>query len=1018
MAEKFKGLSNFLNDIRFCKTRDLEEQRVEKELSHIREAFINPKKLDMYNRKKYALKLMYIDLLGFSVDFGHMETMELLHSPKYSDKVIGYVVLGSLVNEKSEIIRLVNQALLSDLTSRRECFQALALTFIANCGNTETAETLANNVGKLLMSKTASKFIIKKASLCLLHMFKKNPDIVQQESWNERLVTLLQNRDGGVLTCVMSLLNSFAAVNPEAHRQLLPVVCRMIKGVVLKNMVTGDYMYDNIPAPWLVVKVFQFIQHYPVIDEPEVLEDLIVVLRRIINTDRSHFVTSNPTTRVAKKHNAMLAVLFEAIYAATALRIDQQLIKRCISHMRFFLAINDPDILYLSLQALQSLCPLDPTSTGDDPMFVDLVEKLLMHRDIVIRRRALDVLFEICNEHNSADVVAKLISYLDQAEIEIKDELVLKIAILAEKYHSSMEWYVDVIFRLLQLAGDSTPPEIWYRIVQVISNNPQMQSYASAAGAVMLREANLPDSAVQMCAYVVGEYHKAIPPSSVAISEIVERIGVYIAFAKPATKAILVSALAKIGASTPEVSSAVTELLTKYTTFIAEDTQERSCEFLSLLKTSPDDAKTTLGQLPPFPERQSILLRDLKKKVKESGIVERASRHLKEVKDEKVDEEEQGNDDGIEESTANILNMSQMHPAMASSVASAVDGTQLSASAAPVEREADDLIDLSDFGAVISPVSSSAAASVSGSSSAIVAEEAVPSDPAKLLETLSTSPSPHSYSSSPLSVSSASVEQAEANPQLDGMFYSLLCSDEGKLYDDAHLCIMCQHQYQKHEGRVLLTWTNKSAVTGEASLAQPLMNVTGVIESSPELSVQAEAVGSVISPGSSVQQRIVITQTQPAFNSPLLMLSYTVGTATHRAAVKVPAVGLKFFCPLTPPKEMFVQQWQAVPDSSPMAVADSFLFKGAPLNPQTFQQVMSFLQTAAKMQPLPQYDDTPQTLCFAAGVCCAGAAQPMPLMFKVQMSPAYGMLMLTVKGCTAQIAEITRKYVMDVLKGM
>ena len=42
----------------------------------------------MYGRKKYALKLMYINILGYTVEFGHMEAMELLRSPKYHDKYI------------------------------------------------------------------------------------------------------------------------------------------------------------------------------------------------------------------------------------------------------------------------------------------------------------------------------------------------------------------------------------------------------------------------------------------------------------------------------------------------------------------------------------------------------------------------------------------------------------------------------------------------------------------------------------------------------------------------------------------------------------------------------------------------------------------------------------------------------------------------------------------------------------------------------------------------------------------
>ena len=68
--------------------KDDEIQRVEKELAHIREKFIKPKKLDLYGRKKYLLKLMYISILGYPVDFGHMEAMELLHNRHYPEKYV------------------------------------------------------------------------------------------------------------------------------------------------------------------------------------------------------------------------------------------------------------------------------------------------------------------------------------------------------------------------------------------------------------------------------------------------------------------------------------------------------------------------------------------------------------------------------------------------------------------------------------------------------------------------------------------------------------------------------------------------------------------------------------------------------------------------------------------------------------------------------------------------------------------------------------------------------------------
>lgn len=44
------------------------------------------KRVDGYQRKKYVLKLIYIYLLGYDVDFGHMEAISLIASSRYWEK--------------------------------------------------------------------------------------------------------------------------------------------------------------------------------------------------------------------------------------------------------------------------------------------------------------------------------------------------------------------------------------------------------------------------------------------------------------------------------------------------------------------------------------------------------------------------------------------------------------------------------------------------------------------------------------------------------------------------------------------------------------------------------------------------------------------------------------------------------------------------------------------------------------------------------------------------------------------
>lgn len=57
-----------------------------------------------------------------------------------------------------------------------------------------------------------------------------------------------------------------------------------------------------------------------------------------------------------------------------------------------------------------------------------------------IRKRAMDVAFSMCNQETAADVVASLLGYVGVADLALREELVLKTAILAEKYAHSMDW--------------------------------------------------------------------------------------------------------------------------------------------------------------------------------------------------------------------------------------------------------------------------------------------------------------------------------------------------------------------------------------------------------------------------------------------------------------------------------------------------------------------------------------------------------------------------------------------------
>lgn len=71
----------------------------------------------------------------------------------------------------------------------------------------------------------------------------------------------------------------------------------------------------------------------------------------------------------------------------------------------------------------------------------------------------------MCDKNNSKVIVDELIRYLHVSDYDMREEMILKIAILTEKYATDPYWYLDVILQLITIAGDQVSNEVWYRVV-------------------------------------------------------------------------------------------------------------------------------------------------------------------------------------------------------------------------------------------------------------------------------------------------------------------------------------------------------------------------------------------------------------------------------------------------------------------------------------------------------------------------------------------------------------------------
>jgi len=877
-----RGLSVFISDVRNCQNKEQERQRVDKELGNIRTRFKNERGLTPYDKKKYVWKMLYIYMLGYDVDFGHMETVSLISAPKYPEKQVGYIVTSCLLNENHDFLRLVINTVRNDIIGRNETFQCLALTMVGNIGGKEFAESLAPDVQKLLISSSCRPLVRKKAALCLLRLYRKNPDVVNVEGWSDRMAQLLDERDLGVLTAVMSLLVALVSNNHDSYWSCVPKCVKVLERLARSQDIPQEYTYYGIPSPWLQVKTMRALQYFPTIEDPNIRRSLFEVLQRILmGTD----VVKN-----VNKNNASHAVLFEALALVMHLDAEKEMMSQCVALLGKFIAVREPNIRYLGLENMTRML-----------MVTDVHESIKRHQaqiitslkdpDISIRRRALDLLYGMCDVTNAKDIVEELLQYLTTADFVIREELALKAAILAEKFAPDLSWYVDVILQLIDKAGDFISDDIWFRVVQFVTNNEDLQPYAAAKAREYLDKPAVHETMVKVGAYLLGEYsHLLARRPGCSPKEIFSIIHDKLPTVSIPTVALLLSTYAKILMHTqppdPELQEHVWAVFSKYESYIDVEIQQRAVEYFALSQKGPV-LMDILAEMPKFPERQSALLR--RAEDTEGDAAELSATKLR-----------------LQQQMSNALVVvSDQRPANGSLPTGKIKMPVASHSmeitvVEPAIQQANGVISNPDSLTV--PATADLLVDLLGP----LAIEAPPGPVDSTQPSSFLAMGSPTGASDPLAVAILGEESTSVQPigSITERFQGLCLKDSGVLYEDPFIQIGLKAEWRAHHGRLVLFLGNKNTST--------LSFVQAVILPPAHLKTQLSHVPDTIPPRAQVQCPLEVVNLRASRDVAVLDFSYKNNTIPVNVKLRLPVVFNKFLQPISMSVDDFFPQWRAL----------------------------------------------------------------------------------------------------------
>jgi len=251
--------------------------------------------------------------------------------------------------------------------------------------------------------------------------------------WVDYLQTELDDGDLGYLTALMSLILAVAKDNKQTYMSLLvKAVILLTKIMQPKDKKPVGYVFFKIPAPWLQVKLYQFINYF----EPVHDSALRTQLYDCLSATLKQAATS---TRGGVDHLHIVVALIKEAIRIIMRYADEALLVQAGDYLVSSLSSPSTNQRYISLELLSTYSLINSKTTEKAASSLEVVVKTTCTGDMSTRTVASSVLCALCNASNiTKDVYTTLLSCLYIEEFPHRGVLAIKLGSLARAYSNAV----------------------------------------------------------------------------------------------------------------------------------------------------------------------------------------------------------------------------------------------------------------------------------------------------------------------------------------------------------------------------------------------------------------------------------------------------------------------------------------------------------------------------------------------------------------------------------------------------
>ncbi|GAW12652.1 hypothetical protein ANO14919_020220 [Xylariales sp. No.14919] len=357
----------------------------EKEYIHncLKECRAEIRSQDMDLKATALLKLIYLEMFGHDMSWASFNVLEVMASPKYHQKRVGYLGAIQSFRPDTEVLMLATNLLKKDLTATSMTTIALPIVTLPHVITPSLALSVLPDI--LPRLSHTSPAIRKKTIVTLYRLALVYPETLRA-AWPKIKEKLMdRSEDSSVTAAIVNVICELGWRRPHDFLSLAPRLFELLVD-------SGNN--------WLAIKLIKLFATLTPL-EPRLVRKLLPPLTEIIQT----------TPAMSLLYECINGIIQGGILGSgddTAGK--EEIASLCVNKLRSMIMVDgDPNLKYVALLAFNKIVDTHPWLVAQQE---DVILECIDSADISIRIKALDLVQGMVGSDNLISIVSRLMRQL------------------------------------------------------------------------------------------------------------------------------------------------------------------------------------------------------------------------------------------------------------------------------------------------------------------------------------------------------------------------------------------------------------------------------------------------------------------------------------------------------------------------------------------------------------------------------------------------------------------------------